>query len=257
MHFSLQISLVAALLLSLSSFSSCGQGLFFHDPTGNGGSATSYSQTILADSRLVGYWRMNESSGSTGFDISTHSNDGTYSGAITFGVSGAIANTSDTAANIPSGGSLDISGLAAYNFGSGDFSVEFWFRSTGCGGAENVLNVSTSPPGMTFDCSSNGQMTFTDDLSTSLSSGFGTASLGDGNWHHIVGVKSGSNVLYYFDGSLANSNVSAVSTFNFSAENIAFQSFSGGGADFDEIALYNGALTATEVLGHYNLGTGN
>jgi hypothetical protein len=82
----------------------------------------------------------------------------------------------------------------------------------------------------------------------------------DGLWHHVVAVHdAGTNTVYlYVDGNQVDVQTSAVFSGDFASDanlnigwlNIApFYYFNGS---LDEIAVYNEALTATEVEDHYN-----
>jgi len=58
---------------------------------------SAYSDAVLAD-MPVRYYRLGDSSGTTAVDSSGNSQDGTYTGGVTLGASGAIQGDADTAA---------------------------------------------------------------------------------------------------------------------------------------------------------------
>src|SRR5262249_41512602 len=82
-----------------------------------------YSSVILADNP-VGYWRLGEPPAqTTAFDSSPFGRNGTYNGAVTRGVPGAIVDDPNTAAAF-SGGFVSIPG-GPFNFAN-NFSLEAW-----------------------------------------------------------------------------------------------------------------------------------
>jgi hypothetical protein len=92
----------------------------------------------------------------------------------------------------------------------------------------------------------------------------GTSNLYDGNWHHVVGVRDANTnqLKIYVDGVLENT-ASAIFTSGFDSPtapiNIGFRGTSVGDERFfngsiDEVAVYNSALNATNIVQHYNNG---
>jgi hypothetical protein len=90
----------------------------------------------------------------------------------------------------------------------------------------------------------------------------GTTDLTDGNWHHVVAVRdnsSGQNILYV-DGSEEDAKTVTYTTgfeSGTAALNIGWLNLSGHyrfNGTLDEVALYDRALTAEEILQHYTAG---
>lgn len=85
-----------------------------------------------------------------------------------------------------------------------------------------------------------------------------SSSITDGKWHHLVGIKNGSNISVYIDSSL-------IGTKSLNGEKITgiYDLYIGalaGSSEFfngsiDELRIYNRALTAAEVTELYNQGT--
>ena len=88
-----------------------------------------------------------------------------------------------------------------------------------------------------------------------------TVSLNDGNWHHIAVTWNGGNTKrIYFDGVLDTSVTTltgSLSTNGNALRIAAQQSGSYWDGRIDEVAIYSTALTAGDVLDHYNAGIGN
>ena len=82
----------------------------------------------------------------------------------------------------------------------------------------------------------------------------------DGNWHHLVGVYDGSHLRIYVDGIEENSNNIGVTTVTSNTEHFVLgrRSVASATQHFDgligEIAIYNRALSALEIKGHYKMG---
>jgi len=84
----------------------------------------------------------------------------------------------------------------------------------------------------------------------------------DGQWHHVLGVNDGSNLLIYIDGTLRNSNFLGGSIDNSTADvNIGRRDYSTSEFPFtgniDEVAIFNSALSFPDVTTIYNGGVPN
>ena len=84
------------------------------------------AQTVPT-SGLIGYWR---GDGNFNDSSTTPNNGASTNGTVTF-VAGVVGN----AFSFTSGSYVSIPDIAAYNIGSGNFSIGFWFNK----------NTSTSP----------------------------------------------------------------------------------------------------------------
>jgi hypothetical protein len=93
--------------------------------------------TSLVDGRpsLIAHWRLGEKSGPTAWDT-TGLHNGSYTGGTTLGVSGAVNNDPDTAAGF--NGSTSKVSLPAIP-AAVDFTVEGWTYLTNCSAANNTL----------------------------------------------------------------------------------------------------------------------
>jgi hypothetical protein len=108
-------------------------------------------------------------------------------------------------------------GTSGLSFGSGDFSVSFWFNSYDYWGRilderigreqgyvfalRSVDDSPTEPANISF-AAQNGLGVGTKISTVETTLGW----LNDGNWHHVVGVREGSEHLLYIDGDLAISD---------------------------------------------------
>ncbi|MFW0862569.1 MAG: DUF2341 domain-containing protein [Candidatus Komeilibacteria bacterium] len=215
----------------------------------------------------VGYWNFNEGFGTTAYDSTGYSNNGTVSGAVWSqnGVSSRALDfngTTDYVA-INNGQALNI---------TGDMTVSAWAyfdvyndKSTivskwGDGGVTNfswLLFANWWATGrIDFLVSGNGSSYST------VSSADGAATAG--TWHHIVGVyDAGSFIKLYIDGVLANTNSTSIPSslhistmpvgigidYDNGSSETPFRHFDGR---IDEVMIYDRALSKDEVLQLYN-----
>jgi hypothetical protein len=221
---------------------------------------SAYGGGVLADGP-VGYWRLGEASGTSAVDASGNGLAGTYQGGVTLGVPGALRSDPSTAARLdgvndkvsvpdPASGALD--------FGTGDFSVEFWL-ATSVNGEQAVIGKRSSGPYW--------QVTVTDDgghvgaLRVTIFDGavtrqvYGAARVDDGAWHHaVVLFDRDAGITVYVDGATAGL-VAAPSTGNVS-NSAALQigkisGYKGFTGDLDEIAVYPSLLAGSRVQAHF------
>jgi hypothetical protein len=208
------------------------------------GSAQSkpYSQVVLADEPL-GYWRLNEISGSTAKDSSGHGLDGIYTGDVQFTGSNVVLD----------GGYIDVPGAAV----TGPFTVEAWINPIGST-QQGLLEKYDSPAlnGYVFRTTVGNKL----HLETLWDSppaqnpppgATGPTTIYPGIWHHVAGVFDGSSVRVYLDGQLeASASAPHAPTAGSGPLRIgargddANERLSGG---LDEVAIYDHALSAAAI----------
>ena len=205
--------------------------------------------------------------------------NGTTHTAIIHGVSGAIgADSGNSAVRMPAqifGACVQIPFQPSLN-PSGPFSVEFWAKpaqtaDASCAAASR--EIVETPSGRR-----NGWMLYQMNSSQTNGNGFNflcyntsgetavTAAAADlsiaiNTWYHVVGVFDGTNVALYVNGtSVATASLPGGSSFRANTSRpMTFLARSDGNntyvGDLDESAFYPRALTAAEVLAHYQAGT--
>lgn len=226
-----------------------------------------YAQTILADSPLA-YYRLGEPSGTTAYDWSGNTFNGTINGTVTPGQPGAIAN--DPSTSMLFDGSTGYITLAAglTTNGLGAFSVETWVKLSNNSFANYPAIVSNNIPSSTNLGFAFFVAPTTDGSSAFISLGFGatfktlafgTGALTAGNWYHLVGTYDGSTMRGYINGTLMNS-MSASGTLGTTsnATEIARYATDSGNipANIDECAIYNYTLSSVQITNHYKTGKG-
>jgi YD repeat-containing protein len=233
------------------------------DPLAN--STLNYAATVQADSP-AGYWRYNETSGTTVADAQSVQ-AGTTVGAVIRGATG-IADTNASAFDGATG-YVSVPSNSAFNFGLGDYTVEAWVNRTGTGA--NTWPVLLSKRIWYIGTEAGWAITLptADPTKVALhvgnldmgSTGMQTASglVTPNAWHHLTLVYTQSDLRgrLYVDGSLAlttpatNGTTGATST---AAITMAINNALSGdmfAGRLDEVAVYNHALSSTRIQAHY------
>ena len=215
-----------------------------------------YDTEILADSP-VGYWKLNETSGTTAYDSSGNGNNGTLHGGITLNQPGPWSGGAAMTFN-GSTGYITVPALA--NAISGSFTVEAW---------ANYTNLTNTNGGEILSTRQPNDESFDIDFQADLHSDIGTGSawlttaanasytFSLSTWYHVVMTVSTSSYSQYINGLLVNSSSLSGGTplltdsthlINFGALNDSSQFLQGSLAC---IAIYSTALPPSRVLAHY------
>jgi hypothetical protein len=247
----------------------------FNDPIANlntyhtvaGSPTTTYNQTyvdIVSADAPVAYYRLDEASGTTGYDISGQGRTGVYSGGPTLGVAGAISGDTDTAVTFASASSqsLGASSNASLPTGSGALTLECWLKISAAPGARQealcIGLAGTANEAAYIAVLSSGK----------IEAGLWThnvvsgAAISTGVYHHIVMTSaggSGGTITLYVDGvSQGTTTATGALTYGTTALTVGAGSgnslidyFSG---TVDEAAVYATALASGRVTAHYNAG---
>ena len=160
-----------------------------------------YPDEVLADNP-VAYYRFEETSGTTAFDTTANSNDGTYTNGVLINQSGAASL----------GKAARFDGIDDYvstaRTVSTSFTLELWINTTASsftgtqafegngllwsdvGGAANDFAMAMLNSGLSF---------FTGNPDTTVTS---ATIINDGRWHHLVATRTqGGNVEIFVDGT--------------------------------------------------------
>jgi hypothetical protein len=210
-----------------------------------GTSAHAQTNCVAAGSGIVAWWRAEGNA----LD-SVHTNNGTLAG-----------NTAYTTGEVGQSFAMDGTGDAVQLGNPPDlrlqnFTIEAWIKRastslvTGSVGNNGLFfGYGAGGYGFGLDFSGHPMLTQVDNDQLSPS-----AAVTDTNFHHLAVTKSGTVVVFYIDG-ISNSAGPYNSTFSFSTPaaigargDSLFNSFLGR---IDELAIYNRALSATEVQSIY------
>ncbi len=226
------------------------------NPTGSEDS--SYASLIEGTSGLQAYWRLGES-GSTAADSSGNGRTLTYYNSPTQQVSGALAGDPD--------GAVQLNGSSQYVYhaapqtwmpsGASARTVEAWVKwNGGSPVASQFFGYGNYVAGgdYAFGIQGNGYLQWIDYNSHSQT--FGTTNVADGSWHYVALTYDGTSLRAYVDGRQKGSTVTqAVNTTVNSSTSIYLGSWSNfWNGRIDEVAVYNTALTDSQINSHYNIG---
>ena len=226
---------------------------------------------------IISYWKLEEDGGP--YADSINANDGNGSLAPTFTTNG-IVNGAQDFDGIDDGINVPVDG--SFNWGNKEsFSIEFWMKgvplatcaTAGVVGNEVMVGRDDTSAGGDLQwwlgCeggTGNTRFRLTDNSDTGDGVTLtGAVAINDGNWHHVVGVRDAANddVILYVDGVKVAENTSAVFSSGFESSlaelNLGYldlPSFFRFEGTLDEVAIYDRALSATEVQQHYNGGLG-
>jgi RHS repeat-associated protein len=225
----------------------------------------SYSAAVLAD-QPVGYWRLNEQSGTTANDSSGNSLAGTYTSiGAGLGADGALSgcdpsnsaasfNGSSSYVSVPNASQLDIGGPS---------TVEAWFKGPGSAPSANEYLVNRgSPYDYIVYIDTGGHVAFQADTSAgALIFNFsGSTVVTGGGWYHLAATWDGSTARIFINGAL-DASKTASGTPNTGAGGLYVGRADSAASNYvngtvDEVAVYNKALTPTQVATHYQAALG-
>lgn len=223
----------------------------------------SIENAYFGSDNLVGWWKLDETSGTTANDSSPQGLDGTLTGGVDFSSDSQVGKI-DNALNFD--GSADYisvpdSEAIGGNTQSG-FSVSIWLKSdivlSTTGGGRRVLEkgdcyfflqgngTSTGSGGMNF-LVKRSDSNYTADIGVALNSG---------QWYHLVGTFDGSDIKVYLDGVLKDTTSVGG---DIDDDNLPLRIGSDDGGAFfdglvDDVRIYDRALNVTEVQTIYTLG---
>ncbi|HVV17042.1 MAG TPA: LamG-like jellyroll fold domain-containing protein [Polyangia bacterium] len=203
---------------------------------------------VNVSSGLVGYWKLDETSGTAAADSSTSANTGTWHGGVSRTASVPSTITFTDAEAITLDGSSGYVTLGTNNLPANNAaqSISLWYKGTPNGGNQNMLSMSNGS-------SSAVQLGFRGSSLIAWSWGGGTlistTATNDSNWHHAVYTYDGATDRIYLDGTLQASGTSTHQTGSVTAAylgtyNAAGELFAGS---LDDVRVYSRAISAAEV----------
>ncbi len=248
--------------------------------------AASYSATILGDNP-VAYYRFEEISGITIFDATTNHFDGNlnqvanqdstlYPGLGQFGISSnsILFRTSDSLSGHQ--GDIDIPFNSTINpttdgTNGAPFTAELWVQAISKPPGFEVPLDSSSPfqsgiyansAGWNFYQTPGANSTWSYSLRPNPGFvGNGTALVTLLQWTHLVLAYDGTNAHFYVNGTQTRSDAVPQYLADNGADMLVGQGPNTGQTPFDgyvdEVAIYGYALSASQVLNHYQVGTNN
>jgi concanavalin A-like lectin/glucanase superfamily protein len=226
-------------------------------------SGSYYANAVLADSP-VGFWRLNETSGTAATDLGSGAHNGTYQNGVSLNSSGPLQDAAGAASFDGSDDYVDLGDNYGFS-GTASFSVEFWVKrmrsSTNWDqivtkqkstSVRSGWEIELAGPGYGPDGSVWFQRWVSDAPSPTSAQSSGVLTIG--RWNHVVGTYDGTTLKIYINGVLDGSgtdsrSMSAITQpLRFGTSGVGYE-LQGGLAD---VAIYTYALSASQVLAHYN-----
>ncbi len=226
-------------------------------PVGSTAPADKYGKTVWSDTPTA-YYRM-ASAGTTETDVSGSTNDATYYGGETKGVSSPVTGTGGTAVTFDGNeGSVMVSGPVS---NPTTYSEELWFNTTTTNGGKLIGfgNSSNGSRSSSYDrhvyMETSGQLTFgvyTGALVTTTSPN----SYNDGKWHYLVATQGADGMKLWVDDQLVGTNPETTAQ-NYNGYwrvggDTTWNGTSYFAGTIDEVALYDKALSAAQIQAHWN-----
>ena len=234
---------------------------------GSGGTITSggsaFNNLTLNDG-LVGYWKLDETEGTTAADSSAYGNDGTLNN-----MEAADWKTDEKSpVRFTNTSSLDFDGSDEYvvvphdealNVGTGNLSASLWIKRSAVSGIEYLfthLDGSGVKPGYMLRLTAAGKLQSNVKDASNDRNLVSSSEVDDGSWHHIA-LFVGSSMQFFVDGTETSYDTQEsppagtkdnTREFRIGArdEGAAPDNFFYGGL-MDDLRLYNRALSAREV----------
>ena len=205
---------------------------------------------------LVGYWKLDETSGSTAIDVSGHNNHLSYNGSPTVSIDVATTSFSNARSLLFNGSDY----LRQATFSSqptSNLTICSWMNTNDVNANQYIASINRNAliidNEFVFQLSGS-KLLFWDFNSPDY--GFiedeeSSVSITADTWHHVCFTKNGTAGIYYIDGvsagtKTANSNISYGSSDFFVGYNVrdGDKVFDG---ELDDLRLYNRTLSATEI----------
>ena len=219
--------------------------------------------TLVMSNAPYGYWRFNETAGTTAYGVGGVMN-GSYSNCV-LGAAGPQPplypgfEATNLAPQFNGTNSGITFGTNASLNGPGDFTVIAWVNTTAITSGYVIQQRDGTGYQGEYALSVNGSVNFY------LYNGayqFNTNTLltvNDGRWHLVAGVRSGTNGFIYVDGQLAASASGTVKSLNSSLATAVGFNLRDGNSYFngsiDEVAIFTNALSAGTLLSLYQAAT--
>jgi hypothetical protein len=232
-------------------------------------SAVDYPSTILAD-HPIAYYRLEETSGTTAADSSASGLfPGTYIVNGSHPLLGQPGIDTNSIALLAAQASSVTAGYYAELNQQAPFSFEIWARPASVSSTDYRCPIGNFSGWGT--ATQSGWYVY--QTPGGAGSAFAFIMVGSGvwisqgmaplNWYHLVGTYNGTNASFYINGALVgtqNASGYAANSVNNSGVNVLGLGQRGDNTSFfdgglDEFAYYTNALTAAQVLAHYQAGT--
>jgi hypothetical protein len=220
----------------------------------------SYAQTVLGDSPIA-YWRLNETNGGVARD-SVGGHDGQYFN-VSLGEFGYNTNDTDTAVEV---GTIEGIDFSTFN-NDATFSVEAWVNGGSQFNGAGIVTYGYGSGGEQFnlDTGNGGRFRFAVRNANNAAFNANGTIYPSNTWQHLVGVCDLPNsVLRLYVNGVQTATAAISGGVQLGTSPISIGSRESGFSTtynwnfvgrIDEVAIYDYALNASQVLNHYTAGT--
>lgn len=217
---------------------------------------------------LVGYWPLQEDSGTTAYDFSGNANDGTTNGGVTVNQTGILGTSAYSFDGMDD--YVDV-GNPLGDTTTTNFAISMWVNPASLSAEDALFGESDSGDnGQTILWTSDsitGDIFFKlrDENRDSISVRTDNAVLSTNTWHFVSAVKTGntaSDLTIYVDGAEPPQSIVSDQTFNGATPNVsqfigAWNAAGSPNRGFDgkicNVYIHNAALTAAQVQTIYDV----
>jgi len=232
-----------------------------------------YGDAVLADSP-AGYWRLDETSGTSAADAGSSPHAGTYRNGVSIGQPGALSESANKAVSLD-GTNDDVQIGDFYDFaGTVSFSVEWWMKRSTTNQTlwqPVVIKEDMNVPGgrdgwgswvVPQGDSAAGRVSF-ERWNGAASEGVTSSTrLQAGVWYHVAATYDGTTTRLYVNGTHERSAAMSLSLNNHAvplylgslgsySDPTWLSSYAG---QLDDMAIYSSTLSASQIRAHYNAG---
>lgn len=219
---------------------------------------SAYSDRVLADS-AVAYWRLDEASGNFVDEVSGRV--GTPSGGVTYGHLGAISDQNPAALFDGVDGYVEMATPGELQPTTA-LTFEAWVNLNDIAQTINYIGGSGDTGNVGYalwTVGATGRVSFNVGNGTTNGRAITTTALQNGTWYHLLGTFDNENVRLYVNGVLEDTEpltgpidytditTARVGQLNAINANRYFDGY------LDEVAIYPGVLTGSQVEVHYAL----
>lgn len=210
------------------------------------GRASTYAELTNDESALVGYWKLDEGSGSTAIDSTGNGNDGTWHGAAS-GTSGYYSpGLNQTWAGYFNGSNNYIGIPTVY--ANQQVTIAVWTKAVSTSSTEEIVTGTSADQ---FRIQADGNLDFLSRSINPIQLSTVGLNLADGNWHFLTAISDGTNASIYVDGVQKASSTGSLTQNGWNE----IGTFGGGTLFFgsmDGLRIYDRALSASEIAAIYN-----
>lgn len=235
--------------------------------------------TSTSHAALVGYWRFNEGVGTTAVDSSGNGYNASFSAGTQNVQNGWSGGATTSPSNVPPAATPGVGDNAMDDLGFNShadvtaaafiatmsvapaFTLSMWINLNTGGAWPNMFAFMNGNNRQWFTQLGNGGDTnmYSYFAGPNYTIGGGAGSPTQDAWHNFVFTQDGTTYKVYRDGSPIYSTASTVKIGTFTSFQIGGASYNNGTftsieGSIDEVAVFNNALTASEVTAAYNNG---